>query len=294
MKTKIIAMYLPQYHSIPENDIFWGKGFTDWNVVRKACPLYEGHIQPRVPLNDNYYDLSVKDNIKWQCQLAKKYGVYGFGIYHYWFNNEKNLLTTPSEILRDNEDIDFNYFLAWDNGNWKRSWSNVSGNSWSPIADKNKNNGPEILVEYILGDKPDWENHYNYLKTHFIGKKYIKYNNKPIFIILNYDERIAMMADYWNELAKKDGFDGIHILYRNMRSGGVFNKYRIPKYRFSYNYEPSHNGWFSSTLFSRIGNKLRRSINKGGIMPKLSFYDYDKIWNLILRNANGINSKKNI
>lgn len=89
MRTKLIAWYLPQYHSIPENDEFWGKGFTDWVTVKKAQPLYRGHQQPRVPLNNNYYDLSIKDNIAWQAKLAKEYGIYGFGIYHYWFNNEK-------------------------------------------------------------------------------------------------------------------------------------------------------------------------------------------------------------
>ena len=107
MKTKKIAMYLPQYHSIPENDEFWGKGFTDWVSVKGAHPLYKGHYEPRVPLNNNYYDLSQEKNIRWQAELSHKYGVDGFGIYHYWFNNEKNLLTKPAEIILANEDIDF-------------------------------------------------------------------------------------------------------------------------------------------------------------------------------------------
>ena len=106
MKPKILAMYLPQYHQIPENDAFWGKGFTDWISVRNAKPLFEGHQQPKVPLNDNYYDLSEKSNIAWQAHIAKEYGISGFGIYHYWFNSEKNLLTRPAEIIHENEDID--------------------------------------------------------------------------------------------------------------------------------------------------------------------------------------------
>lgn len=101
-KTKIIAMYLPQYHCIPENDEFWGKGFTDWVTVKKAEPLFVGHDQPRVPLGNNYYDLSLKDNIVWQAKLAKQYGIDGFGIYHYWFNNDKNILTKPAEIILEN------------------------------------------------------------------------------------------------------------------------------------------------------------------------------------------------
>ena len=99
MKTKVVAMYLPQYHSIPENDKFWGKGFTDWVSVRNSKPLFDGHNQPRVPENNYYYNLSVEDDVRWQAKLAKENGVYGFGIYHYWFNNEKNLLTKPAEIM---------------------------------------------------------------------------------------------------------------------------------------------------------------------------------------------------
>ena len=135
-RPKIIAMYLPQYHSIQENDKFWGKGFTDWVTVKNAKPLFAGHRQPRIPLNNNYYDLSIEQNVIWQSKLARAHGIYGFGVYHYWFNNETNILTRPVEIIRDCNDVDINYFLAWDNANWKRSWSNVEGYDWSPLQDK--------------------------------------------------------------------------------------------------------------------------------------------------------------
>ncbi len=83
---KIIAFHLPQYHSFPENDAWWGKGFTDWNNVKKAKPLYKDHEQPVVPRNDNYYSMLEVDTLKWQAELAQKYGVYGFCYYHYWFS----------------------------------------------------------------------------------------------------------------------------------------------------------------------------------------------------------------
>ena len=91
MRTKVIAMYLPQFHSIPENDKWWGEGYTDWVAVKKSKPLYKGHEQPRIPL-DGYYNLTDKDTIKKQAEQARKGGIYGFGIYHYWFSSDMHIL----------------------------------------------------------------------------------------------------------------------------------------------------------------------------------------------------------
>lgn len=285
--TKIVAMYLPQYHCIPENDEFWGKGFTDWVSVKKAKPLYEGHYQPQVPLDDNYYDLSEKRNIAWQVKLARENGIYGFGIYHYWFNNEKNLLTKPAEIIRDNDDIDMNYFFCWDNGNWKRSWSNVPGNDWAPIADQPnaKTSGPQILIPYILGKEPDWKNHYDYLLSHFKSEKYIKVENKPVFCIFAYSKDMLPMCDYWNELAKKDGFDGVYFIFKNTRENV------LPKDMPRYDYQPHAIGWWTPlSLLDRILRKLHL------FQPKednITFYDYDTLWQNLLANAKK-NRQKNL
>lgn len=274
---KIIAMYLPQYHSIPENDEFWGKGFTDWVSVKKAKPIFNGHNQPRVPLNNNYYDLSEKQNVAWQAKLAKDHGVYGFGVYHYWFNNEKNLLTKPAEIIRDNKDIDINYFLAWDNCSWVRSWSNVAGNDWSPLADKEqKRKGPQVLIPYILGHEEDWENHYNAVRSHFKDERYIKVDNCPIFFILCYSSEIEKMVSYWDKLAKNDGFNGVKIIYRNI----IFKN--IPARFTKFNYEPAFSGWVKNDIKSRIQNKLKLLLR---IPRKLQIYDYDIVWQSIIKNA---------
>ena len=278
MKTKLIAWYLPQYHCIPENDEFWGEGFTDWVTVKKAQPLFNGHQQPRVPLDNNYYDLSIKENVVWQAKLAKEYGIYGFGIYHYWFKKEKNLLTKPLDIIYNNKEIDIHYFLAWDNANWKRSWSAINGNAWAPIADKNdrihKNSG--ILIPYILGHEADWECHYKHLLPYFEDKRYIKVDNKPMFTILQYDENIEKMCVYWNVLAQRDGFNGMYFIFKNKR---WFN---WSKESIRFNYEPHYNGWLNPSIWERREEKIRSLLK----MPqKTPYYNYDTIWKKIIKNA---------
>lgn len=280
LNPKIIALYLPQYHCIPENDKFWGNGFTDWVTVRNAKPLYKGHNQPRVPLDNNYYDLSQKESIKWQVSIAKEYGIQAFGIYHYWFNNDKNLLATPSEIIRDNDDIDIDYCFVWDNNSWKRSWSNVAGNAWAPSVDSMKERGPEILVEHVLGNKKDWEIHFNYLLSHFRGKKYLKIDNKPVFCIFNPTEDIYKMCEYWNILAQKEGFDGVYIIYQ---CGG---RKDIPSGFIKYKYEPHSSSWYDKNLFERFRNKILKYLH---IESKILYFDYDTIWKKILKAAKGNN-----
>lgn len=278
MKTKLIAWYLPQYHCIPENNVFWGEGFTDWVTVKKARPLFKGHQQPKTPLNNNYYDLSIKENVTWQAKLAKDYGIYGFGIYHYWFNNEKNLLTKPLEIIYNNKEIDIHYFMAWDNANWKRSWSAIEGNSWAPIADNDQKTSKEsgILIPYILGNESDWKNHYNHLLPYFKDKRYIKVDNKPMFTILQYDESIEKMCRYWYTLAQKDGFCGIYFIFKNKR-WFVWGDDAI-----RFNYEPHYNGWLNPTIWERKIEKIRKNLH---LPIKNNYYSYDTIWRRIIKNA---------
>lgn len=278
MRTKILAMYLPQYHQIPENDMFWGKGFTDWVTVKKAKPLYKGHEQPRVPLNDNYYDLSEKSSVAWQAKIAKEHGVSGFGIYHYWFNDEKNILTRPAEIILENKEIDIEYFFVWDNGNWVRSWSNLPGNDWTPLYEekvptqKQGDKSRGILIPYILGDESSWRKHFMWLLPHFKDNRHIKVNNKPMFVIYNYSEEIHKMCAYWDKLARENGFDGMHIVYRK----GV--KQHPPKGQATYLYEPSASSW--DRLFVIRYRKLLKIL---GINNGLRTFDYDKVWKNLLK-----------
>jgi hypothetical protein len=251
--------------------------------VKAATPLYEGHVQPKIPFKENYYDLSIKENIVWQVCLAKKYGIYGLGIYHYWFSSRKCLLTKPAEILLSNEELDMPFFFAWDNISWKRSWSNMKGNDWSPIMDSSRNvEGNPLLIEYQLGDRTEWKKHFDYLLPYFKDRRYEKIGNKPVFVIYHYSERICAMSNYWDELAMNSGFDGIHIIYRY----DVLDK--IPKREKRFFYEPIHSAW--GGVVPRITNKLNRFLKRP---QKLQIYDYDSIWKKILKNAQR-NSDENV
>lgn len=277
-KAKVIAMYLPQYHEIEENNKFWGKGFTDWVSVKKAKPIFKGHHQPKVPYNNNYYDLSEKDNIQNQIELALKNGVHGFGIYHYWFSSDKHILDTPSEIILNNPDLNIPFLLAWDNSSWIRSWSAVSGNAWSPKFDKqssfgnNQDDGVMIKLDY--GERQDWKKHYDYLKRYFHDQRYIKIGNKPIFIIFNCEKIVPEMCGYLNELATKDGFDGIFFIDRKRAN-------LTSKLEHEFLYEPLESGWLKLNKYERRVQKAKDILFHNG----LSVYDYDKVWKTIIANA---------
>lgn len=278
-KCKIVSMYLPQYHVIPENSMFWGEGFTDWDCVKSAKPLFPGHNEPRVPKDYHYYDLSKKEDIKRQIELAHKYNVYGFGIYHYWFSTNKKVLTKPAELILENKDLDIPFFFAWDNASWKKSWSNVAGNDWAPmreaqsqVHDADTNNG--MLIPFVLGTEKDWKIHFDYLLNYFKDDRYIKVENKPVFIIWNYSEEMEKMAEFWDEQAKENGFNGMEIIYK------YSNKTSIPKTSNVFYYEPSHSAW--DRLENRIRNKIKTIVKLNNTIKQ---YDYDIAWKHLLHDA---------
>lgn len=272
---KILAAYLPQYHVIPENSKWWGEGYTDWVAVKKAKPIISGQIQPRVPLNDNYYSLDKKDAIKWQAELAKRYGVYGFAIYHYWFSKEQVLLTKPAEIILQNQDIDINFLFVWDNHSWvSNTWKNVEyANQWAPQFENSEHNG--VLAELKYGDEESWKQHYSYLRPFFKDSRYIKEGGKPIIGIFapnNERDTLLKMCSYLNNLAIKDGFPGLIFI-------STANCKHI-KLDYDFRYEPFCN----YSLIDRIKNKIKQK-------QKLKIYDYDNLWKKILFNAKYLQNK---
>ena len=221
---KIIAFYLPQFHDIPENDEWWGKGFTEWVNVKKARPLYKGHEQPRIPLNNNYYNL-LDDKVKiWQAKLAKEYGVYGFCYYHYWFGG-KLLLEKPMEQMLENPNIDIPFCISWANEPWTKAWVNEK----------------KVLIPQFYGGKKEWKEHFDYLLKFFKDSRYIKEDGKPLLVIYRAEviEHLNEMLDYWSELAKKNGFNGMVYAYQNITFDLIPNK---DDSRFTYNieFQPSY------------------------------------------------------
>lgn len=196
----ILAFYLPQYHQIPENDKWWGEGFTEWQNVKKASPLFYHHNQPRIPLNNNYYDLSDIKTLIWQTKLAKKHGIDGFCFYHYWFNG-KLLLEKPAELLLNNKEADLPFCFAWANEPWVRTWHGPGGPN-------------EILILQRYGDKKEWEDHFMYFLKFFKDERYIKINNKPMLLIyhINHIKDSYQMIKTWEDLAISHGFDGVFLL----------------------------------------------------------------------------------
>lgn len=204
MNARVIALYLPQYHPIPENDKWWGKGFTEWTNVAKAKPLFKGHYQPKIPMELGFYDLRMPEIREAQAELAKEAGVEGFCYWHYWFGNGKRLLERPFNEVLESGKPDFPFCIGWANHTWtSKTWNKAK-----------KNNAPDILIKQEYPGREDFENHFYTLLPAFRDKRYIKVDGKPFFMI--YDpigfNRVSEFIEVWRELALKNGLDGIHFV----------------------------------------------------------------------------------
>ncbi len=196
---KPLALYLPQYHAIPENDKWWGRGFTEWTNVKKARPLFPGHYQPHVPHPDiGYYDLSDVDVMRKQADMAKRHGLYGFCFYYYHFAKGKRLLETPINNWLKAVDIDFPFCFAWANENWTRTWD--GGNK-----------------DVIMPQDYDAENMLNMIREMlpaFRDKRYIKINGRPVLFVYRAEiiPRIKATVLRWRDELKKNGFPDLYLV----------------------------------------------------------------------------------
>jgi hypothetical protein len=226
---KPIAFYLPQFHSIPENDAWWGDGFTEWTNVKKAKPLFDGHYQPHIPGELGYYDLRDENVRIKQAQLAKDHGIYGFCYWHYWFGNGKRLLNGPAKDFLDSGKPDFPICFAWANQTWSGIWHGAPN---------------RILIEQKYLGQADDEAHFYELLPYFKDPRYIRVGNKPLFLFYRTFDHpyLDEFIKHWNTLAHKEGLGGICFLgisysaqhtFQNL-NGLAFHDSFLSKGRFSF------------------------------------------------------------
>lgn len=197
---RIIAFYLPQFHSFPENDEWWGKGFTEWTNVTRAVPQYVGQYQPHLPDELGFYDLVYTDDIfSKQVDMARQYGIYGFCFHYYWFSG-KRLLEKPLFRFLEDKTLDFPFCLCWANESWSRRWDGSEA---------------ELLMPQSF-DKNEIEHFYHDIRDFFVDERYIKVEEKPVLIVYRANlfekELVREALDYWRNLALEDGFKGIYAV----------------------------------------------------------------------------------
>ncbi|MFN5351332.1 MAG: glycoside hydrolase family 99-like domain-containing protein, partial [Alphaproteobacteria bacterium] len=196
-KVKVIAFYLPQFHPFPENDLWWGKGFTEWTNVTKAQPNFANHYQPHYPIHNGYYDLRVPEVMEEQATLAKNYAVSGFNYYFYWFDG-KTLMETPLKQMLNNKKMDMSFCLTWANENWTRTWDGM---------DK------DILIEQNH-TKEDSIKFIKHIMPYLLDHRYIKINGCPVLCVYRPSliPNIKEYTDLWREEAKKNGIKDLYLV----------------------------------------------------------------------------------
>lgn len=203
-KARIIALYLPQFHPIPENDKWWGPGFTEWTNVAKAKPLFRGHHQPRIPADLGFYDLRLAETREQQAMLAREAGIEGFCYYHYWFGGGRQLLERPFNEVVASGKPDFPFCICWAN----HTWSNKTWNRKSAIQQDS------VLMEQTYPGTEDDIAHFNSLLPAFRDPRYMTVDGKLIFVI--YDPlkfiNIERFIETWRKLAEKNGLPGFHFV----------------------------------------------------------------------------------
>lgn len=195
---RVLALHLPQYHEVEENNVWWGAGFTEWTNVRGAVPLFAGHQQPQVPLGGSYYDLSDASSLVWQARLAREYEVGGFIFFHYW-SSGRLLLEKPVELWLATPDADLPYSLCWANHPWTRSWDGKEH---------------DILMPQTYGGREDWDAHLDYLLPHFLDPRYIRVDGQPMLVL--YDAGsipgVDEMLAHWNDRLLDQGIPGLYVV----------------------------------------------------------------------------------
>ena len=261
MTSKIYCFYLPQFHRIPENDAWWGEGFTEWVNVAKAQALYKDHYLP-IPGELGFYDLSDSNVLKQQAELAKLHRIDGFMFWHYWFGDGDTLLEKPVKSLLQNKGVDIEFALSWANHSWERK-------TWNKDGDK------EVLKRqsYFKGDVIK---HWDYILPFLKDSRYIKIGNRPVFTIFDPLKIEGLnMLETWNELAKAEGWNGIYFIARDSASR---SKKKLLSMGFDAIYNDDvFNVHHELNILSKLYLKFKRDI-----LGKPSVFEYSKAARLML------------
>ncbi len=196
---RAIAFYLPQFHPIPENNKWWGAGFTEWTNVAKAKPLYRGHWQPRLPADLGFYDLRVPETRIAQAKMAKESGIEAFCYWHYWFGNGRRILDRPFKEVVESGQPDFPFCLAWANQSWSGIWHG---------------NPKSVLIEQTYPGKEDEKAHFESMLPAFRDKRYMKIDGKLVFVVFNPSDlpNTESFLAHWQQLAKDAGLQGFYFI----------------------------------------------------------------------------------
>lgn len=262
-RARVIAFHLPQFHPTPENDAWWGKGFTEWTNVAKAQPLFPGHYQPHIPADLGFYDLRLPEARHAQAELAREYGVEGFCYYHYWFGGRRILERPVNEILLSAEP-DFPFCLCWANHSWNTAWQGTNS----------------TLIEQVYPGMEDHAAHFDWLLQAFSDRRYLTIDGKPIFVIYRPDDipDVLRVTDFWRERTLQAGLPGLYLIGVSHRDEG---------------WDPRTRGLDASTMQAlprRDGRIPRRYLSTKlklalqGNTHELTIWDYEEIRPILLRS----------
>jgi len=273
-KARVIAIYLPQYHPIPENDAVWGKGFTEWTNVAQAKPLFRGHYQPRIPRDFGFYDLRMPEVREMQAEYAQNAGIEGFMYWQYYFGKGKMLLQRPFEEVLASGKPDFPFCLGWANHSWQTK-------TWTKNASMKE--GKTMIMEQSYDGAEQYIAHFYYNLPAFRDKRYITVDGKPLFVIwspTDHSEQITLLINTWRSLAEKEGLKGIHFVGKQALEDSVEDVLSIGfDAVYQAREEIAINGAEKWTLRHRIRNRIQKIF---GITLDLNKADFGKRYKLLV------------
>ncbi|WP_372622453.1 glycoside hydrolase family 99-like domain-containing protein [Falsiroseomonas sp.] len=250
LNARLLAFYLPQFHPIPENDAWWGEGFTEWTNVAKAKPLYPGHQQPRVPGELGYYDLRDPAIRERQADLARSAGIEGFCYWHYWFGRGRRLLERPFQDVVESGRPDFPFCLAWANDSWTGVWHGAPG---------------QMLMEQTYPGRDDEAAHFETVLPAFRDERHVRVEGRPVFLVY----RPAELPDaeaftaHWRQLATSAGLGGLYLIamsydmaHPSLRQFDAVTNFGPADYLFSLRTQPLRRR-IARRLWGALGGPLR-------------------------------------